>query len=399
MAKRRFELPGIQDLSKEQEAARALPKEGQHLIVGGPGTGKSVLALIRTRRHQRAGDDYLFLVFNHLLNRANGELFGEGLKSETWNGWFHKIFKETTGKPAPLTPPRSGGSFRSIDWDRVDTIIRSLPASAPHIERPYLVIDEGQDMPRQFYESLVNLGFEDFFVVADQNQQIKEENSSRRDIENCLGLNTADVKELTWNYRNRYAVARLAREFYTGDPASPPPDLPGPAPLAGAAPWLYSYHPDHLSAVARRILSLSDRGPRQLIGVIAPNNRVRERYLSALQSVDIPLDNPRPTINTFHGDHRPDIDFGEGGILVINAQACKGLEFDTVMLADIDEHWINQRDPDAARRLFYVMVARAIERVFLFMKQGEHSIETILPTDPSILQRGVIDGEPGHGPV
>ena len=69
------------------------------------------------------------------------------------------------------------------------------------------------------------------------------------------------------------------------------------------------------------------------------------------------------------------------------------------MLADIDEHWINQRDPDAARRLFYVMVARAIERVFLFMKQGEHSIETILPTDPSILQRGVIDGEPGHGPV
>ena len=299
MAKRRFELPGIQDLSKEQEAARALPKEGQHLIVGGPGTGKSVLALIRTRRHQRAGDDYLFLVFNHLLNRANGELFGEGLKSETWIGWFHKMFKETTGKPAPLMPPRSGSDFRGIDWDGVDTIIQSLPASAPHIERPYLVIDEGQDMPRQFYESLVNLGFEDFFVVADQNQQIKEENSSRRDIENCLGLNTADVKELTWNYRNRYAVARLAREFYTGDPASPPPDLPGPAPLAGAAPWLYSYHPDHLSAVARRILSLSDRGPRQLIGVIAPNNRVRERYLSALQSVDIPLDNPRPTIEHF----------------------------------------------------------------------------------------------------
>ena len=399
MAKRRFELPGIQDLSKEQEAARALPKEGQHLIVGGPGTGKSVLALIRTRRHQRAGDDYLFLVFNHLLNRANGELFGEGLKSETWIGWFLKMFKETTEKPVPRRPPRSGSDFRDIDWDEVDTIIQSLPASAPHIERPYLIIDEGQDMPRQFYESLVNLGFEDFFVVADQNQQIKEENSSRRDIENCLGLNTADVKELAWNYRNRYAVARLAREFYTGDPASPPPDLPGPAPLAGAAPWLYSYHPDHLSAVARRILSLADRGPRQLIGVIAPNNRVRERYLSALQSVDIPLDNPRPTINTFHGDHRPDIDFGEGGILVINAQACKGLEFDTVMLADIDEHLINQRDPDAARRLFYVMVARAIERVFLFMKQGEHSIETILPTDPSILQRGVIDGEPGHGPV
>lgn len=387
MAKRRFELPGIQDLSKEQEAARALPKEGQHLIVGGPGTGKSVLTLIRTRRHQRDGDDYRFLVFNHLLNRASRELFGEGLKSETWKAWFGRMFKETTGKPAPVQPPRPSNAFRDIDWDGVETVIQSLPAPNGDIERPYLVIDEGQDMPPQFYESLVNLGFEDLFVVADQNQQITDENSSRRDIEIRLGLNTADVKELTWNYRNRYPVARLAREFYTGDPASPPPELPGPGPSAGTLPRLYSYHPDNLDTVAQRILRLWDRDPQQLIGIIAPNNRVRERYLEALQSTDVSLDNPRPTIETFHGNHRPDIVFGEGGILVINAQACKGLEFDTVILADIDEHWFNSRDPDTARRLFYVMVARAIARVFLFMKKGEHPIEKILPTDPGILRR------------
>lgn len=396
MAKRRLELPGIQDLNKEQEAARALPKEGQHLIVGGPGTGKSVLALIRARRHQRDRDDYLFLVYNHLLNRAGCQLFGQGLKSETWIGWFHRMFRETTEKPAPLMPPRPGSDFRGIDWDEVCTIIQGLPASTNDVERPYLVIDEGQDMPPRFYESLASLGFENLFVVADQNQQITDENSNRQEIEIHLDLNTGDVMELTRNYRNRYPVARLAREFYTGDPASPPPDLPEPGPSVRTVPWLYSYHPDNLSAVARRILRLSDRDPRQLIGVIAPNNRVRERYFEALRSVslDVPLDNPRPTIETFHGDHRPDVDFGEGGILVINAQACKGLEFDTVMLADIDEHWFNPQDPDAARRLFYVMVARAIERVFLFMKQGERSIEKLLPTDRGILQRGVVDGEP-----
>ena len=387
MAKRRFELPGIHDLSKEQEAARALPKEGQHLIVGGPGTGKSVLALIRTRRHQRDGDNYRFLVFNHLLKRASGELFGEDLNSETWFGWFHKVFRETTGKRVPLMPPRSGSDFRGIDWDGVATMIRSLPAPNGDIEWPYLVIDEGQDMPPQFYESLINLGFENFFVAADQNQQITEENSSRREIEIRLDVATADVKELTWNYRNRYPVARLAREFYTRDPASPPPDLPGQGPSAGTVPRLYSYDPNELYAVARRILRLSDRDPRQLIGIIAPNNQVRQRYLDALQSTNVALDNPRPTIETFHVDHRPDVVFGEGGILVINAQACKGLEFDTVMLVDIDEHWFNPRDPDAARRRFYVMVARAIERVFLFMKKGNHPIEKILPTDPSILQR------------
>jgi len=48
VAKRAWALPDIQELSKEQERARLLPMAGCHLIVGGPGTGKSVLALLRT---------------------------------------------------------------------------------------------------------------------------------------------------------------------------------------------------------------------------------------------------------------------------------------------------------------------------------------------------------------
>ncbi len=162
MAKRKFELPGIQDLSKEQEAARALPKEGRHLIVGGPGTGKSVLALIRTRRHQRDKDDYLFLVFNHLLDRASNQLFGDGLVSRTWIRWFLETFQDIAGRPAPRLAAEKPGGFRPMNWDGVNDIINALP-SVPEVKRPFLVIDEGQDMPPEFYESLVNLGFERFF--------------------------------------------------------------------------------------------------------------------------------------------------------------------------------------------------------------------------------------------
>ena len=80
--------------------------------------------------------------------------------------------------------------------------------------------------------------------------------------------------------------------------------------------------------------------------------------------------------------------FDEGGILVINAQACKGLEFDTVVLADIDEHYFRRNDPDLTRRLFYVMVARAKDRLFMFMKRGHsNDIESILPTDQAVLRR------------
>ena len=388
MARRRFELPGIQDLGKEQEAARALPKEGQHLIVGGPGTGKSVLALLRARRHHRERDDYRFLVFNHLLDRSSGQLFGGGLESRTWDGWFRGVFAELAGEPVPVREPNDGG-YRAIDWVGVDAIIQGLPdRETPR--RPFLVIDEGQDMPPQFYGALADLGFDRFFVVADQNQQITEANSSRKEIEDRLDLDTDQVIELRHNYRNEYRVARLARAFHTADPASPPPDLPAPA--QGAAPLLYYYDHDpaerKLEAVAKGILRLADRDPRKLIGVIAPNNRVRERYLEKLRSIDVRLDHPPPPIRTFHLGDRGEVAFDEGGLLVINAQACKGLEFDTVVLADIDEHHIRHGDPDTARRLFYVMVARAKEQVFMFMKRGEgREIEKLLPADGDVLER------------
>ena len=384
MARRKFELPGIQDLSKEQEGVRALPKEGQHLIVGGPGTGKSVLALIRARRHQREGDDYLFLVFNHLLNRASGQLFGKGIASATWDAWFRSRFLELAGQPVP-TLETNNGSYRPIDWASVDSIVAAMPDNEPR-QSPFLVIDEGQDMPREFYNALFGLGFDRFFVVADQNQQITEANSSRKDIQDCLDIEIDAVIELKQNYRNQYQVARLARAFYTGDPASPPPELPASSP--GAVPVLYVYGDEKRDAVARGILRLADRDPTQLIGVITPNNLVRESYLKAMQSAEVRLDNAKIPIETYHGDNRTEVAFEEGGILVINAQACKGLEFDTVVLADIDEHWIPRADPDAARRLFYVMVARARERVFMFMRRdGRRDVEDVLPTDENLLRR------------
>ena len=385
MARRRFELPGIQDLSKEQEAALALPGEGRHLIVGGPGTGKSVLALLRARRHHRHGDRYLFLVYNHLLHQASGRLFGDALDSDTWEHWFRELFRTVTGQHVPTLAPKGG--FREIDWHRVEDAIHETE-SMPDFPRPFLVIDEGQDMPPQFYGSLVDLGFEHFFVVADQNQQITERNSSRNDIANALVIDAADVIELGMNYRNSWPVARLARAFYTGDPASPPPELP--ARTTAAAPRLYAYEGGSLERVAECILRLADRDPRQLIGVMAPRNEVRQRYCDALESVEIRLDNPRPSVTTYHGDHHPEIAFDEGGVLVINAQSCKGLEFDTAILADIDGHYFRAGDPDPARRLFYVMVARAKERVFLFMNRGAgrvRQLEDILPADPAVLRR------------
>lgn len=385
MARRKFELPGIQDLSKEQEAARALPKDGQHLIVGGPGTGKSVLALLRCRRHQREGDDYLFLVYNHLLHRASGQLFGEDLKSDTWIAWFRRTFRGYTGRNVPLLPPQPNG-FKPEDWEAVERAVADVKDFGPAKTKPYLVIDEGQDMPPAFYRTLFALGFQNFFVVADQNQQINDgENSSREDLQINLNLDAEEVIELTRNYRNGYTVARFAREFYTSR-TSPPPVLPEGVATRRTAPVLYLHGSVDLTRVADAILRYSDRDTKRLIGIMAPNDSVRAQYVKALQASRVALDKPKPKIDTFYGDHRPDVSFEQCRILVINAQACKGLEFDTAILVDIDGHRYSAADPDATKRLFYVMVARARERVFLFAS-GRGRIDDVLPDDPAVLLR------------
>lgn len=385
MAKRDFSLPGIQDLSKEQEDARALPKQGQHLIIGGPGTGKSVLALLRSRRHQQDKEDYVFLVYNKLLNQASRQLFGLELNSQQWQSWIMRTFEAMHRVAMPRFPEEKNG-WREIDWHKASEIIA---ASQPteQVKRPFLIIDEGQDMPPEFYQTLTNLGFENFYVVADQNQQIVPgQNSTRQDIQNSLGIASADVIELQDNYRNMYPIARLAREFYTGDPASPPPELPNRP--SSIRPLLYEYTAEKFDEIIKRILKNADLNPNKLFGIIAPNNVVRDRYCQALSNSKMIFDNGKPRIETYNNSNNQNLSFNEGGIMVINASSCKGLEFDTVFLADINFHFFNARNSDQTKRLFYVMVARAKERVIMLKEATMHCpVETILPVDNEIMER------------
>ncbi len=342
-----------------------------------------MLALIRVRRHARDRDRHVFLVHNHLLHRSSAQLAGETLSSATWERWFAEKFREIIGRLLPREPTDTPGGYRAVNWPAVLDHVKKV---TPIKDAPYLVIDEGQDMPPEFYRSLVNLGFERLLVTADQNQQITDAHSSRKDIETELDIDAKEVIELTCNYRNSAPVAKLAHAFQTGDPASPPPGLPE---RRGVPAWLFDYPPESMGEICRRIILLSDRDPTRLVGVLAPNNAVRQRYLDGLRAVerDI-LDHDLPNIETFYGDHRPDIRFDEGGILVINAQACKGLEFDIAVLADIDQHSYRPDDPEPTKKLFYVMVARAQEQVILLRQSGVDSrIEEILPDDPEALRR------------
>lgn len=390
---RRFALPGIDELNKDQDEALALPLEGQHLVVGGPGTGKSVVALLRARRLATGKKNYRVLVYNHLLNGSNMHLFGmaEPLVSRTWERWFRDMYKYVFKVPAPTLEPAGQGTFRPLDWATIEGS-SEVPEgqNLPFTDQHFLLVDEGQDMPPQFYATLAAWGLENFYVVADQNQPLHPDLcSSRQEIEDALAIDVEETLELKTNYRNTRSIAHLARHFYPGDPASPPPELPPPSP-GDVPPELWSYGGQgqpSLSDISAQILRLSDRFPKKVIGVIAPENSVRKKFLQALTNASPALDNGKPPIQSYDSQNREPLDFGQGGIVVINAQSCKGLEFDIAILADIDDHKPKE-DLRILKARFYVMVARGREQVIL-LRTGTHCpvVEELLPEDSAILVR------------
>jgi DNA helicase II / ATP-dependent DNA helicase PcrA len=398
MTNRMFELPQIQDLSKEQEAARALPKTGQYLIVGGPGTGKSVLALLRARRHAKAEESHVFLVYNRLLHEASHHLGGQDIICQQWMSWFFKVFSDITHQPIPRMPTEPGTSWQEIDWEKIYSIMSELPTPMPAI-KDYIIIDEGQDMPPHFYDAISRFGYENLFVVADQNQQIVSgQNSSREDIRVALAIEPDEVIELTKNFRNNASVAKLATQFYPGDPASPPIKIPKESKGVSTTPILFSYQKKHhFQRIIWRIIKKADIEPAKLIGIIAPNNDIRNVFFQALQNEanQVGLDNPVPFIRTYCKGVKKSVKFDEGGIMVINAQACKGLEFDHVFIVDINAYHCYPKNIETIKRLFYVMVARARENVTLLrLAQNKCPVDRLLPDNNNILQhypRGTYD--------
>ena len=109
--------------------------------------------------------------------------------------------------------------------------------------------------------------------------------------------------------------------------------------------------------------------------------------MKALDRARPKLDNDKPPIQTFASGQKELPNFDQGGLMIINAQSCKGLEFDTVILADIDQHQ-PRHDPHVLKARFYVMVARAREQIML-LRTGDICpvVDELLPTDQNILVR------------
>jgi DNA helicase IV len=357
-------LPTYQELSKEQDRINNLPINDSHLVVGPPGTGKTVMALYRANMLTQSQVDTCLLMYSRLLSQYTGTAFdalGIGGSVSTFHSWFTSFCHRQYG----CAPPEI--ERYKYDWTEVLATIGANPPSAAQI--PHLIIDEAQDLSRQFFLVARYLS-KTVMVFADENQRINEDNSTIEDIKSHSGI--TKVHLLTRNYRNTAEVARLAAHFYTGLPSGIP-ELPT---RSGPKPVLLRHN--SLRDAVEFIARYERNNPDLEVGVFTPTKALQRKFVNRLEGK---TKNPVQHYVGGWGRNAEPLNFQVPGIKVINFASAKGLEFDTVFIPELQELTMDMHRPEMRMR-FYVLTSRTRNELFLsYSGQDRPLVVDSLPSE------------------
>jgi superfamily I DNA/RNA helicase len=355
-------LPSYQDLSKEQDRINDLPADGRHLVIGPPGTGKTVMALYRAAMLKKRRRKSMLLMRSRLLKQytvnAAEDLLLDG-QVETYDSWLGSFFFRNYRRYAP--------QLRQFVYDYEEilaTVAKNPPKPGAITD---LLVDEGQDLQKEFY-ILTSVIAPHVTVFADENQRLTDTNATVVEIKTYGKF--PEPQKLTRNYRNTVEIARLAAEFYTGL-KSGIPDLPT---RAGELPTLRAW--PSRTAFIENLRRYEKTNSDLSIGVVAPTGKSRDRIARMLGTETV---NPVQVYVGGKGKDAVKVDFERSGIIVVHYQSAKGLEFDTLFAPDLDEFMGGVHTPETKMTL-YVLFSRARDHLHIsYVGHDEPAVLSLIP--------------------
>src|SRR5579859_3338898 len=103
-----LKLPSYQQLSREQDAINNLPLNDSFLVIGPPGTGKTILAIYRAVMFKRVNKSSKFLLYTRPLrqyvDQATRDVEVDSVVS-TFHSWFYKWYQENLHQDPPQKAP------------------------------------------------------------------------------------------------------------------------------------------------------------------------------------------------------------------------------------------------------------------------------------------------------
>ena len=311
-------------------------------------------------------------------------------------------------------PPVVDGNFNRPNWDEVAMHMcdheELLTPDALNLGT--ILIDEGQDFPPEFYKFLQQLSVLSrlplrktphplrCFVLADENQQMTEENALLHEIATALKITEEHRYLLLDNFRNSREIADLARHFFSD--VGVLPRLPGRS----------SEKPSYARVatkedVLRQVRTWMTNNPGKEVGVLVFNEKKREEFAVGLKEDMKSMKGRNITVQSYSWVSRkvnkadnllfdtPDV------ITVLNMQSCKGLEFDGVFIVDLQDAPIGIYGVDRFRMQMFVGVSRGRDWVQLIdtgRSAGQGVYLAQLPEEEFLSRLSPIEPKSGHTP-
>lgn len=221
-----FKRPKYNDLTSVQKniIANATGTQMPKLaVVGGPGTGKTILALQIIMDAIKSSSNSLFIVYNRpLSNFLKNELDKENNPAMvmTFHRWIYTFLKDVA---LPMNGEINVDIEKSLqtnkyvyDWNKVYSKILTLDSLKGYYD--YVFIDEAQDICKDAWP-IFNYIAKKLYVFYDENQKIGNEleqyyysDSEIVDIKRAINCEDS-FYDLTENFRNTIEIESVAKLF------------------------------------------------------------------------------------------------------------------------------------------------------------------------------------------
>lgn len=345
-----MKLPSVSSLIEEQRVIYEKLPDDRLFIVGPPGSGKTTLAILRAQYVRNLGQEVIIITKNRLLSSLAHQLSGRDIECRT----MHSFVGSTYSSYFRMKAPSLEGDDYAYDWPMIVEHFKDARIGPTDC---HVIIDEGQNLPREFFFWLNSFVASTATIFADEGQTTSDENN-RTTMADIMQAGFAAPLRLSVNHRNTPAIANVAEHFYRRENLLPPGRTTRPN--GSERPHLILV--DDWSRLAAQIRQRYENR-RGTIGVIVH----RKKDVFEMQRLLVAALGPDASVNVYVSNTSnvalESMHLLAPGITVLSSESAIGLEFDTVYLQDLSRSL--PADTLEKSRRMYMLCARARDALIL----------------------------------